>query len=131
MTVALELRNRTIFKRCLWVSGLPGVLHQIHVLIFRSTQPGGTDSGPFLKWILRGKTLLAFYHCASFIPKQAAKGISALWKFKEKHHVHMETHRWKNNNLYAEISKRTCSHLKRNLCSPTTQKKSKYIVKSQ
>lgn len=58
--------------------------------------------------------MLAFHHCISFIPKQAAKGISALWKFKEKHHVHMETHRWKNNNLYAEISKRTYSHLKGN-----------------
>lgn len=132
MTAALELRKRTIFKRCLWVSGLLGAQHQIQLLIFRRTQPGGTDRGAFLQMdFKRKKTVLTFHHCTSFIPKQAAKGISALWKFKEKHHAHMETHGWKNNNLYAGISKRTYSHLKGNLYSPKQNSESPNIsVKS-
>ncbi|KAM9619578.1 uncharacterized protein ACIBXB_019583 [Morphnus guianensis] len=56
--------------------------------------------------------------------QETAKGICALWKLKEKYQVHMETHRWKNNNLYAEISKRTCTHLKGKLCSPRKNSKS-------
>ena len=64
---------------------------------------------------------------ASFIAKETAEGICALWKLKEKYQVHMETPRWRNNNLRAEISKRTCAHLPGKLCSPRKNSKSEYV----
>lgn len=39
----------------------------------------------------------------------------------------METHRWRNNNLHAEISKWTCAHLKGKLCSPRQNRKSEHM----
>lgn len=130
MTVLLGLRNRIIFKRCLWVSGLPGV----HIKYTSSSSEEHRQVGqievPSLKQILREKKMCCLQSHndrVPFIPKETAKGICALWKFKEKYQVHMGTHRWGNNNLRAEISKRTCAYLKGTLCSPRKNSKSEYI----
>lgn len=57
-----------------------------------------------------------------FHTKRDGKGNLCTMDTQEKYQVHVETHRWRNNNLHSEISERICVHLKGKLCSPRKKK---------
>lgn len=116
----LGLRSRIIFRRYLWVGGLPGVC--IKSPGFRRTQRGEPDTDALLKQILRQQKKKADIQSHGDC-KRDWKGNLFAMETQEKCEVHMEVYRWRNSNLHANISKRALERL----CSPKTYSKREYI----
>lgn len=109
MTVLLGLRNRIVFQRCLWVSGLPGVHIKCTPSPAEEHSQVAQRCPPQTDFKTRKSNAgLQSHSDRASLTKRLQRASCAM----EKYQVHTETHRWRKNNPHGEISKRTCAHWK-------------------